>query len=133
MSSRFAVQRRRIVAFLSGTAAVAGLTVASGCRSTTGLTGGVVDTSGADSGTPIATAQIVAHGKPLGLSITENGLRSAVLTWTAPSERVYRYRVERAESPTGPFAWVADLPSDRTTFTDGLSPKNRLCDSTTYY
>jgi len=116
-----------------GGLAVAGLIAASGCRSTTGLMNGPTDIGRAEPNTPIAIVQVVAYGKPLGLSVTENGLRSAVLTWTAPAERVYRYRLERAESPEGPFVWVADLPPDLLTYTDGLSPESRLRDSTTYY
>lgn len=109
------------------------LALASGCRTTTGLTGGVVDTSGAAAEGPIATTQVVARGKPLGVSVTANGLRSAVLTWSAPAERVYRYRIERAATPEGPYVWLADVDPNRQTFSDGLTPDTRLRDSTAYY
>jgi hypothetical protein len=124
---------RRTVVLFAGGVAVAGLLVAPGCRSTTGLTGGVVDTGSADISTPIAPAQIVAYGKPLGLSVTQGGLRSAMLTWSAPTEHIYRYRIERSEAPDGPFAWVADVPAVRLTFTDGLAAEKGLRDSTAYY
>jgi hypothetical protein len=46
---------------------------------------------------------------------------------------VYRYRIERAESPEGPYVWVTDASPDKLTYTDGLSADAFLKDSTTYY
>jgi hypothetical protein len=70
---------------------------------------------------PITAAKLIARGKPEAVSAAPNGLRSAVLTWGEPSARVYRYRIERAESPEGPYVWVTDAPPDKLTYTDGLA------------
>ena len=85
------------------------------------------------SNTPITPTKLLARGKPESVSVTANGLRSAVLSWGEPAGRVYRYRIERAESPEGPFVWVADVSADRLTYHDGLTPDARLKDSTVYY
>lgn len=82
---------------------------------------------------PIVPTQRVAWGQPLNLTVTTNGLRSAELSWQAPGGVVYRYRVERAETLDGPFAWVADASGDRQTFTDGQTSATRLLDNATYY
>ncbi len=68
---------------------------------------------------------------PAGLSVSDNGLRSAVLSWMPPTDNAYRYRVERAESADGPFTRVEDVPPQRGQYTDGDT--SLLKDSSTYY
>lgn len=104
-----------------------------GCRSTSGRGDAVADAGGAGSGLPMKTGQVVANGKPESVSVTDGGLRSATVSWSKPDLPVYRYRVERAESAEGPYAWVADLPGDALTFADGQDPKTRLKDAAAYY
>ena len=82
---------------------------------------------------PIVLTQRVAWGQPLNLTATTNGLRSAELSWQAPGVDTYRYRIERAETLDGPFAWVVDAPGNQHTFIDGQTSATRLQDSTTYY
>lgn len=120
------IHRSRVIVGVGG--ALCCLTLVSGCRLSTGLSDGS-DAAAA----PLTPIQIVAHGKPEGVSVTANGLRSAVLSWSQPIEQVFRYRVERAELLEGPYVWVADVSPDRLTYTDGLAPETRLKDSATYY
>ncbi len=105
-----------------------------GCRSTSGAD---EENSAADGvRLPMKTGQIVAHGKPEAVSVTSGGLRSATVSWSKPSlpaMPVYRYRIERSESAGGPYAWVADLPGDILTFTDGQDARTWLKDSAAYY
>ena len=82
---------------------------------------------------PIAPTMIVATGKPEGVSVTMNGLRSSMLSWGEPTVRAYRYRIERAAAAEGPYTWVADVAPDKLTYTDGQAPADRLKDSTTYF
>jgi len=82
---------------------------------------------------PLVPVQVVPHGKPEGVSVTANGLRSAVLSWSNPIEPAYRYRIERAEAAEGPYAWIADVAPGKLSFTDGLVPSVRLKDSATYF
>ncbi len=124
--------RQRLLTAL-GTVALAGLWMATGCQSPAGLPSESDEPASADALVPIAPAKVIARGKPEGLSATANGLRSAVLTWSEPAARVYRYRIERAESPDGPYVWVADVSPDKLVYTDGGAADARLKDSTTYY
>lgn len=126
--------RSQLIHMAQGAALAAAVLVA-GCQTPAGVpTGGGSDGNGAaESLVPIAPAKVIARGKPEGLSVTANGLRSAVLSWSEPAARVYRYRIERAESPDGPYVWVADVSPGKRVYTDGLSPDARLKDSATYY
>lgn len=106
-----------------------------GCKSLERL----IPRQGAESATnskpdaPLVPVQVVQHGKPEGVSVTANGLRSAVLSWSYPTEPAYRYRIERSETAEGPYAWVADVSPDKQSYTDGLVPTARLKDSAAYY
>ena len=106
-----------------------------GCQSPAGLPPETAaeGVSGQGSAAPITPTKLLARGKPEGLSVTGNGLRSAMLSWSEPGGRVYRYRIERSESAEGPFAWVADVTPEKLTYTDGLAAADRLRDSATYY
>lgn len=77
--------------------------------------------------------QTVLYGQPQEVSVSSNGLRSAELTWAAPVEKTYRYRIERAPAIEGPFALVAEVSSRHLAYTDGATPATRLNDSTAYY
>lgn len=125
---------RRSVGTL-GCFAAAGALLVAGCQSPVGLPSDAGPSAGGarESNVPIAPAKLIARGKPEGVSATAHGLRSAVISWGEPAARVYRYRLERAESPEGPYVWVADLSPDKLTYTDGLGADARLKDSTAYY
>ncbi len=82
---------------------------------------------------PIVCTQRAAWGAPRNVSVKDGGLRSAELSWQAPEASVYRYRIERSETPDGPYAWVVDVPGKRLAFVDGQRADKRLKDSTTYY
>jgi len=124
--------RQRVRRVTAAVATVLALCVA-GCSSTSGRGDAVADAGGAGTGLPMKTGQVVAHGKPESVSVTDGGLRSATVSWSKPALPVYRYRVERAEGAEGPYAWVADLPGDALTFTDGQDPQTRLKDAAAYY
>ena len=131
----FAEGVRRSAWVLMGGAAVVCAAFITGCQSPAGLPPETeADRASAQgANAPIAPTKLLARGKPENVSVTANGLRSAVLSWSAPAGRVYRYRIERAESPDGPYAWVADVPNDKLTYHDGLTPDARMKDSTAYY
>ncbi len=111
---------------LPGLTAVAAALLAAGCGHTGAGGGG-------RRALPMPVRQRVTWGQPPGFAVKTNGLRSAELSWQTPGRAVYGYRIERAESPEGPFAWVADAPGNRQMFIDGRTPDTRLRDSTTYY
>ena len=135
MQGRFVQQVYRRTVFLVGGLAVGGTLLTTGCQSPVGLPSesGTEAREAQESITPITPAKLIARGKPEGVSVTANGLRSAVLTWSEPAARVYRYRIDRAEAPEGPYVWVADVSPEKLTYTDGLGADARLKDSTTYY
>jgi fibronectin type 3 domain-containing protein len=106
-----------------------------GCQSPAGLPPEKAQEAVTEQGAaaPITPTKLLARGKPEGVSVTANGLRSAMLSWSEPAGRVYRYRIERSESSEGPYAWVADVLPDKLTFTDGVAVADRLKDNATYY
>lgn len=117
-----------------GIAIAACAALVTGCQSPAGLPPETAEGSDGQGGNvPITPTKLLARGKPEGVSATVNGPRSTLLSWSEPNGRVYRYRIERAESPDGPFVWVADVSPDKLTYSDGLTPDARLKDSTTYY
>jgi fibronectin type 3 domain-containing protein len=71
--------------------------------------------------------------RPEGVAVTEGGLRAATVSWTAPLDPIYRYRLERAESPDGPYMPVAEVAPRRLQYTDGGNSGSALKDSATYY
>jgi fibronectin type 3 domain-containing protein len=73
------------------------------------------------------------QGQPEGVAVTENGLREATITWIAPVGEVYRYRIERSESPSGPFEKVEEVAPRRIQYRDAGTSVTPLRDSTTYY
>ena len=124
----------RLAGVFIGVAIAAGVALVTGCLSPVGLPPETAAGGNGQGGNgPITPTKLLARGKPEGVSATVNGPRSTVLSWSEPNGRVYRYRIERAESPEGPFVWVADVSPDKLTYSDGLTPDARLKDSTTYY
>ena len=63
----------------------------------------------------------------------KGGLRQIEITWPAPEEDIYRFRIERSESSRGPFVFVANVNPQRRQFVDGSSPETRLAESTSYF
>ncbi len=135
MQVRIAGWLRRLALALTGGCMIATVLLATGCQSPAGLPSesAAASASGQESAVPITPTKLLARGKPEGVSVTANGLRSAVLSWSEPSGRVYRYRIERSESAEGPYAWVADVAPDKLTYNDGQAAAARLKDSATYY
>lgn len=73
------------------------------------------------------------YGQPEGVSISDKGLREATLIWTLPHDEVYRYRIERSESPAGPFEKVEELSPQKLQYRDKGTPAAPLKDNTAYY
>lgn len=66
---------------------------------------------------------------PAGLTASDLGLREVTLKWTAPSEPVAVYRVERAEAAEGPFTSVGQVEPGRGSYID----RGPLKDATAYH
>lgn len=64
------------------------------------------------------------------MAVSDRGLREAVISWTLPVDEVFRYRIERAESPAGPFVKVEEVAPRKVKFKDAGS---HLKDNTAYY
>lgn len=73
------------------------------------------------------------YGQPEGVSVSDKGLREATLIWALPQEEVYSYRIERAESPSGPFVKIAELSPRKLQYRDNGTPEAPLKDDSTYY
>lgn len=73
------------------------------------------------------------YGQPEGVSVSDKGLREATLLWALPQEEIFSYRIERAESPSGPFAKIAELSPRKLQYRDSGTPEAPLKDDTTYY
>lgn len=70
---------------------------------------------------------------PDSVAISDFGLREVRLQWTPPADRSIQYRVERAESPAGPFAVLATLAAARGAYVDSGTARAPLQDAGTYY
>ena len=66
---------------------------------------------------------------PSGVTVSEMGLREAVVQWTKPLHPA-RYRIERAPSQEGPFAPIAEVDASTGRFVDS---GDALKDGTVYY
>ena len=73
------------------------------------------------------------YGQPEGVSISDKGLREATLIWALPHDEVYRYRIERSESPAGPFEKVEELSPQKLQYRDKGTSEAPLKDNTSYY
>ena len=82
---------------------------------------------------PTAPQRRTLYGQPEGVSVSDKGLREATLIWAPPQEQVYRYRIERSESPTGPFVKVEELSPQKLQYRDKGTPEAPLKDSAVYY
>lgn len=78
-------------------------------------------------------ADPVALTPPTGFSVSQDGLREVVLTWTAPSSGSVRYRIERATQADGPFESIGEISSRKGTLTDQGAPGRPLEDAKAYY
>jgi len=109
------------------------LLVLAGCGSTPAADPSDSSTALFDTADATETSAALSHpsAAPEGLSVAENGLRSAAISWSPPSRPVAGYRVERSESPDGPFEPIATVPPQLGRYTDG--EVKRLKDNTTYY
>jgi fibronectin type 3 domain-containing protein len=92
----------------------------------------------ATTGGPVAEAvgapkRRTLYGQPEGVAVSEGGLREATITWTAPADEVYRYRIERSESPTGPFSPIDEVAPRKIQYRDRGSESLPLKDKTSYY
>lgn len=66
---------------------------------------------------------------PADLKASDMGLRSVELSWSPGAATADKYRIERASSPDGPFARVAEVRPSTGAFTDD----RELRDAATYY
>ncbi|MGI6098304.1 MAG: fibronectin type III domain-containing protein [Kiritimatiellia bacterium] len=66
---------------------------------------------------------------PTDLKSSDMGLRAVELSWNPLATTAHKLRIERASSPEGPFARVAEVRPDKGSFTDDRG----LQDATTYY
>ena len=66
---------------------------------------------------------------PAGVNVSEMGLREAVVQWAKPPHPA-RYRVERAESQSGPFMPIAEVDAAAGRFVDS---GETIKDATVYY
>ncbi|MBP7275847.1 MAG: fibronectin type III domain-containing protein [Kiritimatiellae bacterium] len=67
---------------------------------------------------------------PEGFGVSDLGMRQVDLRWTPPAAAVgLKVRVERGESPEGPFHLLATVSAGSGTYSD----REKLKDSTTYY
>ena len=70
---------------------------------------------------------------PAEFELSDLGLREVAAKWTPPADRSVKIRVERAESPEGPFVPLATLPADRGAYVDLGDDGEPLKDSAAYY
>jgi fibronectin type 3 domain-containing protein len=83
--------------------------------------------SGNDVVVPVARS--LAPDPPQGFAVSDRELRQVTVTWTPPAAAEGSYRIERAESPQGPFKTIARASPRRGSFVD----KAELRDTTTYF
>jgi fibronectin type 3 domain-containing protein len=90
---------------------------------------------------PVATAagpdtsplRRTLYGQPEGVAVSDMGLREATITWTAPKDEVYRYRIERADSPSGPFSKLEEVAPRKLQYRDRGTEAAPLKDNAAYY
>ncbi len=70
---------------------------------------------------------------PASFTLTDFGLREVSLSWPPPPDRSQQIRVERAESPEGPFVPLDTVPASRASFRDAGARNAPLKDASTYY
>ncbi len=92
--------------------------------------GGQVEASGPQAG---AVKRQTLYGQPDGVSVSDKGLREATILWAMPQEDVYRYRIERADSPNGPFVKIDELAPKKLQYRDKGTAEFPLKDDTPYY
>ena len=129
MREKIVIQKSRLALTLAVGCGVACCLLMTGCISSGLLRTGLSQEELVD----VASAAQVDRGTPEGVTVMQNGLRCAMVSWSAPTDKVYRYRIERADAAEGPFAAVADVSPSKLIYTDGATPATRLKDSATYY
>ncbi len=83
--------------------------------------------------TPANPLRRTLYGQPDGVLVTDKGLREATVSWKEPADEVYRYRIERSESPDGPFVKLAEVSPRKKQYRDRGTDEVPLKDSTSYY
>lgn len=83
--------------------------------------------------TPANPLRRTLYGQPEGILVTDKGLREATVSWKEPTDEVYRYRIERSESPDGPFVKLAEVSPRKKQYRDKGTDEAPLKDSTSYY
>lgn len=76
-----------------------------------------------------ATAPLLPLRAPENIRASDLGLREVTLTWVPPSDPISAYRIERADSPMGPFTKIAEVSPLRGSYID----REGLTDAATYY
>ncbi len=107
---------------------VAALLLSGGCATTGGYGDGRQDVREYD-GLKLS----MTLPPPGGVALEGGGLRRIEIKWPAPAEKIYRYRIERADVIEGPYQFVAYVNPAQRGYTDGTIEGLRLKDSTTYF
>ena len=79
------------------------------------------------------TPRQTLYGQPEGVAVSGMGLREVTLTWKTPTDEVYRYRIERAEAPDGPYVKIEDVAPKKLSYKDTGARTLPLKDNTAYY
>lgn len=80
-----------------------------------------------------STPRRTLYGQPEGVVASEKGLREVTVSWRLPADEVYRYRLERALSPAGPFVALEEVSPRKLSFKDTGGREGSLQDNTAYY
>ncbi|MCX6996237.1 MAG: hypothetical protein NTV49_03930, partial [Kiritimatiellaeota bacterium] len=94
----------------------------------------VVDADGLES-PPGAAIELDECAPPIpqGLAAGSQGLREVVLQWKPPADNARSYRLERGDTPLGPFVAVAKVAPDVATYRDAGDTGAPLADLATYH
>lgn len=70
---------------------------------------------------------------PTDFTVSDLGLREAILNWQPPADRSVQYRIERADAPEGPFVPLITLSASRGSYSDVGDKNAPLKDAAMYY
>ncbi|MDD4341858.1 MAG: hypothetical protein PHO14_06445, partial [Kiritimatiellae bacterium] len=80
-----------------------------------------------------APPEAVPPAPPVGVTVSDFGLREVTLQWPPPADRSLYYRIERAAQPEGPFEAITTLAATRGSYADAGTRRKPLNDAATYY
>lgn len=73
------------------------------------------------------------YGQPEGVLASDKGMREVTVSWKMPTDEVYRYRIERSDSPDDSFVKLEEIAPKKLSFKDVGTRNNPLKDGTAYY